>query len=97
MDPPTSMIGENIVSRGILDDRRTESKRKIFKGNVIQEKVQLCYNFEHSQGKNRTGEQLVDFAKTETKTVNGTLHSKVSEQLELSVAFDICPVISFLF
>ena len=59
---------------------------------MIQEKVQLCYNIEHLQGKNRTGEKLVDSAKTKTKIVIGTLHSKVSEQLELSVAFNICPV-----
>ena len=59
---------------------------------MIQEKVQLRYNTEHLQGKNRTGEQLVDSAKTTTKTVNGTLHSKVSEHLELSVTFNICPV-----
>ena len=59
---------------------------------MIQEKVQLCYNTKHLQGKNRTGEQLVDSAKRKTKTVNGTLHSKVSEQLELSVTFNICPV-----
>ena len=55
--------------------------------------VTFCYNIEHLQGKNRTGEQLVDSAKTKTKTVTGTLHDKVSEQLELLVAFEgICPV-----
>ena len=59
---------------------------------MIQEKVQLCCHIEHLQGKNRTGKQLVDSAKTKTATVNGTLHSKVSEQLELSVTFNICPV-----
>ena len=56
---------------------------------MIQE--ELCYNIEHLQGLNRTGEQLVDSAKTKTKTINETLHSKVSEQLELSVTFNICP------
>ena len=59
----------------------------------IKGSVALCYNIEHLQSKNRTGEQLVDSAKTKTKTVTGTLHGKVSEQLELSVAFEgICPV-----
>ena len=58
---------------------------------MIQEKVHLCYNIEHLQDKNRTGEKLVDFEKTKTKTVNRTLHSKVSEQLKLSVTFNICP------
>ena len=59
---------------------------------MIQEKVQLCHNIEHLKGKNRTGEQLVDSAKTKTKTVNGNLHNQVSEQLELSVTFNICSV-----
>ena len=47
---------------------------------MIQEKVQLCHNIEHLQGKNRTGEKLVDLIplKTKTKTANGTLHGKVS-------------------
>ena len=55
--------------------------------------VSFCYNIEHLQGKNQTGEQLVDSAKTKTKTLTGTLRGKVSEQLELSVAFEgICPV-----
>ena len=44
---------------------------------MIQEKVHLCYNIENLKGKNRTGEQLVD--SEETKTVNVTLHRKVSE------------------
>ena len=48
---------------------------------------------EHLQGNNRTGEQPVDSAQTKTKTVKGTLHGKVSEQLELSVAVNICPVL----
>ena len=51
---------------------------------MIQEKVQLCYNIEHlKQGKNRTGEHW------EGKE---TLRGKGSKQLELSVAFDICPL-----
>ena len=55
--------------------------------------VTFCYNIEHLQGKNRTGEQLVDSAKTKTKTLTGTLHGKVSAQLELSAALGgICPV-----
>ena len=59
----------------------------------IKGSVTFCYNIAHLQGKNRTGEQLVDSAKTTTKTVTGTLHGKVFEQLELSVAFEgICPV-----
>ena len=57
----------------------------------IKGSVTLYYNTEHLLGKNGTGEQLVDSAKT--KTVTGTLHGKVSEQLELSIAFEgICPV-----
>ena len=58
---------------------------------VIQEKIHFCYNIEHLQGKNRTGKQIVDSEKTKTKTVNGTLQTKVSEQLKLSVTFNICP------
>ena len=48
--------------------------------------VTLCCNIEYLQGKNRTGEQLIDSAKRKTKRVTGTLHGKVSEQLELSVS-----------
>ena len=52
--------------------------------------VTLCYNI---HDKNRTRKQLVDSAKTKTKTVTRTLHGKVSKQLKLSVAFEgICPV-----
>ena len=59
----------------------------------IKGSVTFCYNIEHLKGKNRTGEQLVDSAKTKTKTVTRILHGKVSVQLELSVAFEgICPV-----
>ena len=58
----------------------------------IKGSVTLCYNIRNLQGKNRIGEQRVDSAKTKTKTVNGTLHGKVSQQLELSVAVDNCPV-----
>ena len=53
----------------------------------IKGSVTFCYKYiEHLQGKNRTREQVVDSAKT--KTVTGTLHGKVSEQLEISVAFE---------
>ena len=63
----------------------------------INGSVTFCYNIEHLKGKNRTEEQLVDSAKKKTKTVTGILHGKVSEQLELSVAFaGICPVYYFL-
>ena len=77
-----------VASWVILDEKNWVNTW--FRGKMIQEKVHLCYNIEHlRQGKNRTGEQLVDSEKT--KTVNGTLHSKVSEQLKLSVTFNICP------
>ena len=49
-------------------------------------------NIEHLQGKNRAREQLVDSARTKTKILSGNLDGKDSEQFELSVAFNICPV-----
>ena len=53
----------------------------------IKGSVTLCYNNEYLQGKNRTGEQLVDSVTTKTKRVTGTLHGKVSEQLDFSWNF----------
>ena len=64
----------------------------MIQGQCCSIKVQSCCNIEYLPGKNRTGEQLVDSAKTKTKTATGTLRGKFSKHMELSAAFNICLV-----
>ena len=67
MDPPTSMIGEGSYSMKRMSENVIQEQYDSIKGSVA-----LCSNIEHLQGKNRTGERLVDSTKTKTKAV--TVH-----------------------